>query len=120
LGGPKGEEMDKTSRQLYSIREEIASSGLSLQRVDEIKKFLKQTRQMVEKAVPTPIPDELNRKLDELHRLMEEKMNEGIDIIEAKNLDDKSKEYAQRGDMKGAINLISKAIDLLKRSSLGK
>jgi hypothetical protein len=51
---------------------------------------------------------------------MEEKMNEGIDIIEAKNLDDKSKEYAQRGDMKGAINLISKAIDLLKRSSLGK
>ena len=115
LGGPKGEEMDKASRQLYSIREEIAVGGFSSQRANEIKKFLQQTRQMVEKAVPTPIPDELNRKLDELHRLMEEKMDEGIDITEAKKLDEKSKEYVQRGDMKGAINLISKAIDLLKR-----
>jgi len=61
-----------------------------------------------------PIPDELSGKLDELHRLMEEKLNEGIDITEAKKLDAKSKEYVQRGDMKGAINLISKAIDLLK------
>ena len=115
LGGPKGEEMDKASRQLYSIREEIAAGGFSARRSDEIKKFLKQTRQMVEKAVPSPMSDELNRKLDELHRLMEEKMDEGIDITEAKKLDDKSKEYAQRGDMKGAINLISKAIDLLKQ-----
>jgi spore coat protein CotH len=62
-----------------------------------------------------PIPDELSRKLNELHRLMEEKVNEGIDITEAKKMDAKSKEYVQRGDMKGAINLISKAIDLLKR-----
>ena len=121
LGGPKGEEMDKASRQLFGFREEIAGGGFSTQKANEIKKLLKQTRQMVEKAVPTPIPDELNRKLDELHRLMDEKIDEGLDITEAKKLDDKSKEYVQRGDMKGAINLVSKAIDLLKQQRvLGK
>ena len=117
--GQKGMKMDEASKQLYAIYEEIAQSvqavgGLSARRMNEIKKFLRQTHRMVQEVVPPPMPDELLRKVDELHRLMEKKMNEGIDISEAKKLDDKSKEYAQRGDMKGAINLISKAIDLLK------
>ncbi len=63
-----------------------------------------------------PMEDEISHRIDELHRLMEERKSKGIDISEAERLDDESKEYAQRGDMKGAFELISKAIELLKLS----
>ena len=118
--GEEALDIDKASRQLYDIHKEIAQAvhtggAISAQQADKARKFLKQTREVIERAVPPPIPDELKRKVDELHRLMEERMHEGVDVSEAKRLDDKSKEYAHRGDMKVAAAVISKAIDLLKQ-----
>ncbi len=124
LGGEKGKKMEKAFQELRRIHEEIRRSiqtgrPLQTQRVDEIRKFLTETSKAVENTIPQPPPkdavDELSRKIDELHRLMKKRSVEGIDVSKAKRLDEKSKEYFDRGDIKGAIECIKKAIDSLKR-----
>jgi len=116
--------MEKAFQELRRIHEEIRRSiqtgrPLQTQRVDEIRKFLTETSKAVENTIPQPPPkdavDELSRKIDELHRLMKKRSVEGIDVSKAKRLDEKSKEYFDRGDIKGAIECIKKAIDSLKR-----
>lgn len=118
IGPEKGEVLDSASKRLNGIREEIErtfseNNKLSSHRADEYKKIFGQISQIIHKFMP-PLHDELSRKLDELHRLMDKCREQEIDVSEARKLDEKSKEYVERGDIKSAVEIISRAIDILK------
>ena len=62
-----------------------------------------------------PLP-EASRKIQRLHRLMEQSLREGKDISAAKRLDHASKQAFERGDSKRSTELVDQAIRMLERT----
>jgi len=65
--------------------------------------------------LPAPFPD-ASRKIQRLHRLMEQCLREGKDVSAAKRLDHASKQAFERGDPKRSMELIHQAIRTLERT----
>ncbi len=62
------------------------------------------------------IPPELHEKAVQLHTLMKEKTDAGVDVSKALELDNQSRDAAKSGDYEKAKGLIDQAISLLKAS----